>query len=260
MTDATSETPESEKSESLLERAMRQAREAGANVPAESDAAALPVVGAMTAGGIAATMKDATSPAAFSYHTARTPQATLRVFTEALAALGDHDTRPEVTVRGDQATVNFRQQLPSGNWVTAVTISLTQAADEVNVTASAPSLAAMGGAAAEVGGATLGSLGKVLTGNVIGGLADAARSVGRITESAENLALSKRIRETIQRIGNQLDDEWRQVTYQERLRAEQALLLSTCKFCGAPFASADEAVCAVCGAPRIQGKGDAEVK
>lgn len=260
MTDATPETPETEKSESLLERAMRRAREAGAAVSTEADAAALPVVGAVTAGGVAAGVKDATSPAAYRYHTARTPQATLRAFTEALAALGDHDTRPEVSLRGDQATVNFRQQLPSGNWVTAVTISLTQAASEVNVTASAPSLAAMGGAAAEVGGATLGSLGKVLTGNVVGGLVDAARNVGRITESAENLALSNRIRETIQRIGNQLDDEWRQVTYEERLRAEQALMLSTCKFCGAPFASAEEVVCAVCGAPRIQGKGEPEVK
>lgn len=260
MTDVTPDVPEPEKRESLLDRAMRQAREAGASVRTESDSATLPVVGAVAAGGVAATVKDATSPAAYAYHTARTPQATLRVFTEALAALGDRDTRPDISTRGDQATVNFLQQLPTGNWVTAVTIALTQAANEVNVTASAPSLAAMGGAAAEVGGATLGSLGKVLTGNVFGGLAEAARSVGRITESAENLALSNRIRETIQRIGNQLDDEWRQVEYQERQSAEQALMLSTCKFCGAPFASADEAVCAVCGAPRIQGKGDPEVK
>ncbi len=259
MTDTTPETPEAEKGESLFDRAMRQAREAGARVQPESDAA-LPVVGAVAAGGVAASVKDATSPAAFRYHTARTPQATLRVFTDALAALGDHDTRPDVTGRGDQVTVNFLQKLPTGNWVTAVTIALTQAADEVNVTASAPSLAALGGATAQVGGAALGSLGKLLTGNVVGGLVDAARNVGRITESAENLALSNRIRETIQRIGNQLDDEWRQVMHQERQRAEQTLLLSTCKFCGAPFASADEAVCAVCGAPRIQGKGEPEVK
>jgi hypothetical protein len=263
MTDVTPEIPETpkpEQPESLLERAMRQAREAGASVRTESEAATLPIVGAVAAGGAAATVKDATSPAAYAYHTARTPQATLRVFTEALAALGDRDTRPDIATRGDQATVNFLQQLPTGNWVTAVTITLTQASNEVNVTASPPSLAAMGGAAAEVGGATLGSLGKVLTGNVVGGLVDAARNLGRITESAENLALSNRIRETIQRIGNQLDDEWRQVAYQERQRAEQALLISTCKFCGAPFASADAAVCAVCGAPRIQGKGDPEVK
>ncbi|MCS6910170.1 MAG: hypothetical protein NZM11_06320 [Anaerolineales bacterium] len=260
MTDAAPEPPESEKSESLLERAMRRAREAGAAVPNESEAMALPVVGAATAAGVAATVKDVISPASYRYHTARPPQATLRVFTEALAALGDHDTRPEVTIRGDQATVNFRQQLPSGNWVTAVTITLVQASQEVNVTASAPSLAAMGGAAAEVGGATLSSLGKVLTGNVVGGLIEAARNVGRLTGSAENLALSNRIRETIQRVGNQLDDEWQQVTYQERLRAEQALMLSTCKFCGTPFASADETVCSACGAPRIQGKGEPKVK
>jgi hypothetical protein len=242
------------KKESLMERAMREAQAAGAGVPAENELGQVGLVGAAGAAGVAGAMKDATSPASYRFHTARNPQATLRVFVDALNALGDHDTRPQSNLRGDQATLQFQQQLPTGNWVTAVTITLVQASEEVNIAASAPSLAAMGGAAAEVGGTALGSLGKVLSGNVLGGLTDAARNVGRLTESAENLVLSNKIRETIVRIGNQLDDEWQTVQRERRARDEQQLVMATCKFCGTPYESEEETQCRICGAPRVQGK------
>ncbi|MBL8046639.1 MAG: hypothetical protein JNL09_08865 [Anaerolineales bacterium] len=247
------------KRESLIERARRKAREAEAAVPPTgSELGQVGLLGAAAAGGVAGGLKDATSPASYSFNSARTPQATLRVFTDALKALGDHDTRPEVLLQNDQATVKFLQQLPTGNWVTAVTISFVQKSDEVNIAASAPSLAAVGGAAAEVGGTALGSLGKVLSGNVIGGLTEAARNMGRLTESAENLVLSNKIRETVQRLGNTLDDEWQTVQREKKVQEEKKLMLATCKFCGAPFEDNDAQVCAICGAPRVQGKPEAQ--
>lgn len=254
MSDQTPENPTPPKPPSLFDRALAKAQAAGTQVPNEGELGGLGVAGAVTAGGVAAGVRDATSPASYAFHSARPPEATLRVFTEALNALGDHDTRPQVSLRKDQATVQFQQQLPTGHWVTAVTITLVQASEEVNVSASAPSLAAMGGAAAEVGGAAMGSLGKVFTGNVVGGLVDAAKNVGRLTQSAENLTLSNKIREVLQRIGNQLDDEWNQVQTARKLAEDQALMMATCKFCGAPFPSAEAAQCPVCGAPRVQGK------
>lgn len=241
-------------SESLLDRAMRQAKEAAASVPPDSGVGQAGLVGAAGAAGVAGAVKDATSPAMYSFHTARAPQATLRVFVDALNALGDHDTRPQSNVRGDQATLQFQQLLPTGNWVTAVTITLVQASEEVNIAASAPSLASVGGAAAQVGGSALGPLGQVLSGNVLGGVVEAAKSVGRITESAENFILSNKIRETIARIGNQLDDEWQTVQNEKRARADQHLMMATCKFCGTPFETAEETQCRICGAPRVQGK------
>lgn len=242
------------KPESLLDRAMRQAKDAAAAVPVDSGMGQAGLVGAAGVAGVAGAVKDATSPATYAFHSARAPQATLRVFVDALNALGDHDTRPQSNLRGDQATLQFQQLLPTGNWVTAVTITLVQASEEVNITASAPSLASMGGAAAQVGGSTLGPLGQVLSGNVIGGVMEAAKNVGRLTESAENLILSNKIRETINRIGHQLDDEWQTVQNEKRVREEQQLVMATCKFCGAPFLSADATQCHICGAPRVQGK------
>ena len=249
MSDTTPQRPES-----LLDRAMRQAKEAAAGVPADSGMGQVGLVGAAGAAGVAGAVKDATSPAVYAFHSARAPQATLRVFVDALNALGDHDTKPQASIRGDQATLQFQQLLPTGNWVTAVTITLVQASEEVNIAASAPSLAAMGGAAAQVGGSALGPLAQVLSGNVIGGVVEAAKGVGRITESAENLILSNKIRETIVRIGNQLDDEWQTVQNEKRARDEFQLMLATCKFCGAPFETEAETQCRICGAPRVQGK------
>lgn len=247
------ETPQ--QNESLVERAMRRAREAQVT-SSSGGLEQAGVIGAASAGGLAAAAKDATSPATYVFRSARPPEATVRVFTDALQALGDRDTRPQVAFRGDQATIQFQQLLPTGNWVHAVTVTLVQSSDEVNVTASAPGLATLGGAAAEIGGATLGTLGKVLTGNILGGLTEAARSVGRITESAENLTLSNTIRAAIVRLGNQLDDEWQQVQQELKLRADRELMMTTCQFCGTPFPSAEATQCAVCGAPRVQGKPD----
>jgi hypothetical protein len=253
MSDLTPEQGSQE--ESLFDRAMRQAKEAGAAVPSSSSGLEQAgLVGAGAAAGLAQTVKDATSPGTFTFQTVRPPAATLQVFVEALQALGDRDTRPQVgRSTPDQATVQFQQLLPTGNWVGAQTVTLIQSADTVTITVSAPSLAAMGGAAGEVGGTAVSTLGKVLSGNVLGGLTEAARSVGRLTESAENIALSSKIRSTLQRIGSALDDEWRQAERERLEREERQRVLDTCQFCGAPYPVADAVQCAVCGAPRSQG-------
>lgn len=248
-------TPEKNEDEgSLFERAMRKAQEAGATVPSQPAGLEQAALAGLGAAGLAQSVKDATAPGGASYRTVRAPAATLTAFLDALQALGDRDTRPQVTRRGqDQATLRFEQLLPTGQWVTAQTITLIQSGDTVTVSVSAANLAALGGAAGEVGGTALNTLGKVLTGNVLGGLSDAARSVGRLSESAENIALSSKIRATIQRIGNALDDEWRQAERERQDREAAALKLNTCQFCGAPYPEPDAIQCAVCGAPRSQG-------
>ena len=258
MSDSTPETagpPESAgPEESLFEKAMRRAQAAGAATPSNSSDLEAAGMAAVTGGGIAGAVKEATSPGTFTYRTIRAPAASLQVFVDALQALSDNDTRAQTTKRGaDQATVQFQQLLPTGNWVTAQTVTLTHAGETVTVSLSAPGLAALGGAAGEAGGTALSTLGKMLRGNVIGGLTEAARSVGRLTESAENLAFSSNLRSTVRRIGNALDDEWRLADRERAAAAEQALTLSTCQKCGTPYATADAGQCAACGAPRSQG-------
>jgi hypothetical protein len=246
----------------LIDKAMRQAREAGPPTPSSSSG--LEDAGLLGAGaaGIAQSVKDATSAGTFAYRSTRSAAATLQVFIDALQALGDRDTRPQVSRRGTlesgQATVQFQQLLPTGNWVAAQTVTLIQSGDTVTVTVSAPSLAAMGGAAGDIGGTALGALGKVLTGNVIGGITDAARNVGRLTESAENIALSSNLRAAVKRIGEALDDEWRQADRERQEREERERIQNTCQFCGTPYPTADAINCAVCGAPRSQGRPAAE--
>lgn len=254
------ENPEpSDSAQSLFDKAMRQAREAGASTGSSSSGLEAGLAGAGAAAGLAKTVKDATSAGSFAFRTVRAPAATLQVFIDALNALGDRDTRPQVSRKAaDQATLQFQQLLPTGHWVTAQTVTLIQSSDTVTASVSAPSLAAMGGAAGEVGGTAINTLGKVLTGNVLGGLSDAARSVGRLSESAENIALSGKIRATIQRIGNALDDEWQQAEREREDREAAALKLNTCQFCGAPYPEPDAIQCAVCGAPRSQGTAAAD--
>jgi rubrerythrin len=77
--------------------------------------------------------------------------------------------------------------------------------------------------------------------------------VGRLTESAENIAFSSNLRSTIQRIGNALDDEWQTAERERLARAEREHALNTCQHCGTPYATPEAVQCAVCGAPRIQG-------
>lgn len=248
-------TPEKNEGEgSLFERAMRQAQEAGAAVPSKSSGLEQAAMAGLGAAGLAQSVKDATAPGGASFRTVRAPAATLSAFLDALQALGDHDTRPQINRRDqDQATLQFQQLLPTGNWVTAQTITLIQSGDTVTVSVSAANLAALGGAAGQVGGTALNTLGKVLTGNVLGGLSEAARSVGRLAESAENIALGGKIRATIHRIGSALDDEWRLAERERQARAEEAQRLNLCQFCGAPYAAPDAVQCGVCGAPRSQG-------
>lgn len=256
MTDPTPEPVEPE--ESLFERAMRRAQAAGAATPSNSSSLEEAGMAALAGGGgLAAAVKDATSGGNLVFRTVRAPAAALQVFIDALNTLGDKDTRPQATRRGsDQATVQFQQLLPTGNWVNAQTVTLAQAGDTVTVSLSAPSLAAMGGAAGEVGGTAISSLGKVLTGNVLGGLTEAARSVGRITESAENIAFSSKLRSTLQRIGNALDDEWQTAERQRQEREALELRRGTCQHCGTPYKDASATQCAVCGAPRSQALPD----
>lgn len=254
MSDPTPEPARNEE-ETLFDKAMRRAQEAGAATPSNSSSLEAAGMAALAGGGgLASAVKDATSGGTATFRTVRAPAATLQLFIDALQALGDKDTRPQATKRGsDQATVQFQQLLPTGNWVTAQTVTLAQSGDTVTVSLSAPSLAAMGGAAGEVGGTALSSLGKVFTGNVLGGLTEAARSVGRLTESAENIAFSSNVRSTIQRIGNALDDEWRVAERQRQEREALEQVRSTCQHCGTPYASPEAVQCAICGAPRSQG-------
>jgi hypothetical protein len=246
----------SDKDDSLIERAKRRARQAGekyqteaaARVASGADPAA--AIGVGLAGGFAQTVTDARSPAQFMFKTTRSAGSALRVFADGLMALSDHDTQAQATGGGDQLTVDFRQRIPTGNWVSLLTVSMVQSGVDVTLTAGAPNLAALGGAAADLGGAALSAGAQLARGNLIGGAIEAVRNLGRAGEAIDALTFSSKVRGTIHRIGSTLEAEWRETEKARDAQTDARQRREYCQKCGSRWPTGDVTVCPACGAPR----------
>lgn len=243
---------ESNKEESLFDKAMRQAKQASAaTAPASGlgDAAApAAVLGAGVAGGVA----QGFAPGTFSYHTSRPTAA--QAFVDAFKGLADHDTRLDVASRSDQTTVQFMQRLPTGNWVAAVTVTLIQAADQIKLTTSGQNMAALATAAGELGGTALGVVGDLLRGpaGVGQALGRVSRDMGKVTGAATDLNLGGQVRGIVERLGRVLEEEWSAVQRQKREAADRRIAATTCPYCGTLYPSDDAIACPQCNAPRSQ--------
>jgi len=237
--------------ESLLDKAMREAQQASADsVPASplGEAAPAAALGAGAAAGLAQGM----APGTFSYHTSRPSAA--QAFVDAFQGLSDNDTRLQVTGLADQTTVQFMQQLPTGGWAAAVTVTLIQAADEIKVTTSGQNMAALASAAGQLGGTALGVVGDLLRGPVgIGNaLGRVSRDMGKVAGAATDLNLGGQVRSTVERIGRVLEEEWIAVQRQKRDDEARRIAATTCPYCGTLYPSDDVTSCPTCNAPRIR--------
>jgi hypothetical protein len=243
-----SETP---KDESLFDKAMRQAKQASAaTVPASplGEAAPAAALGAGVAGGLAQGL----APGTFSYHTSRPSAA--KAFVDAFQGLADNDTRLQVSAQPDQTTVQFMQQLPTGGWAAAVTVTLIQAADQIKVTTSGQNMAALASAAGQLGGTALGVVGDLLRGpsGVGNALGRVSRDMGKVTEAATDLNLGGQVRSTVERIGGVLEEEWSAVQRQRREEEQRQLAATTCPYCGTLYPSDEATSCPKCNAPRAR--------
>jgi len=235
--------------ESLIDRAMRQAREASAaSVPASplSDAGTVAALGAGVVGGAA----QGIAPGTFTYHTAR--PAAAQAFVEAFQGLADNNTRLQVASHLDQTTVQFMQHLPTGNWAAAVTVTLMQAADEIKVTTSGQNFTALASVAGDLGGTALGVVGDLLSGprGVANALGRVSREAGKVAGAASDLNLSGQVRGIVERLGRVMDEEWSAVQRQKREAEDRQRAASTCPYCGTPYPSDDTVSCPNCHAPR----------
>ncbi len=238
--------------ESLLDKAMRRAKEASAaTIPASplSDAAA--PAAALGAGAVAS-VAQGMAPGNFTYHTAR--PAAAQAFVEAFQGLADNNTRLQVASHPDQTTVQFMQALPAGNWAAAVTVTLIQAADEIKVTTSGQNMTALASAAGELGGTALGVVGDLLRGpaGVGSALGRVSREAGKVANAATDLNLSGQVRAIVERLGGVLEEEWAAVQRQKREAEDRQRAATTCPFCGTPYPSEEAIVCPNCNAPRVK--------
>jgi hypothetical protein len=238
--------------ESLLAKAMRQAKEASAGTaPASplSDAAApAAALGAGVAGGAVQGM----APGTFTYHTAR--PAAAQTFVEAFQGVADDDTHLQVAGYSDQTTVQFMQRLPRGTWAAAVTVTLMQAADQIKITTSGQNLTVLAAAAGDLGGTALGVVGDLLhgpagLGNALGRV---SREAGKVANAATDLNLGGQVRAIVERIGGVLEEEWSAVQRQKREAEDRQRAATTCPFCGTLYPSDDALACPNCNAPRVK--------
>ncbi len=246
-----------DEAESLFERASRRAQEAGQRYESEAgkdasggDVGAAALLAGGAAGGLAQTVADARHPAQYVYHTQRPSGAALAAFVDSLTALSDSDTQAQVTGGGSQATVMYRQQVAVVGWVDLLSVGLLQRDEEVTVTAGAPNLAALGGAAADLGGAAAQAAGRVLRGDLIGGAMAAAGNLGRASAAADALTFSSKVRSAIQRVGLALETEWRERDKEREAALSAEQKRQFCQRCGARWPDDVVTVCPHCGAPR----------
>jgi len=237
--------------ESLIDKAMRQAKEASAaSAPASplGEAAPVAALGAGAAAGLAQGM----APGTFSYHTSRASAA--KAFVDALEGLTDNDTRLQVSGYSDQITVQFMQQLPTGGWAAAVTVTLIQAADQIKVSTSGQNMAALASAAGQIGGTALGVVGDLLRGpaGIGSALGRVSRDMGRVAGAASDLGLGGQVRSVVERIGGVLEEEWVVVQRDQREAEARRLAATICPYCGTPYPSDDAVLCPQCDAPRVK--------
>lgn len=237
--------------ESLIDKAMREAKEASASSgPASplSEAAPVAALGAGAAAGLAQGM----APGTFSYHTSRPSAA--QAFVDALQGLSDNDTRLQVTGLSDQTTIQFMQLLPTGGWAAAVTVTLIQAGEQIKVTTSGQNMAALASAAGQLGGTALGVVGDLLRGP--GGIPSAigrvSRDMGKVAGAATDLGLGGQVRSVVERIGGVLEEEWVAVQRDQREAEARRRAATTCPYCGTPYPSDDAISCPKCNAPRVK--------
>lgn len=242
--------------ESLFDRARRRAQEAGAQVAASGPVSNTGLEGAavMGVGAVAGAVQP--PPNTFTFRTSRPPQAALQLFVEALAALGDADTRAEVARQSaQQTTVTFIQLQKNGQWLPFVAVTLMYANEEVKATLSDKNLSALGSNLGDLGGTALKTLGRIASnptnlGNVIGSLGEAARQTGTLISTANDMNLHSRIRDILSRLGEPLHEEWVRAKRLQREAEERADAASRCASCGTPWANAKLTTCPVCGSPR----------
>jgi len=239
------------KEESLLDKAMRQAKEASAGtVPASplGEIAPAAALGAGVVGGAAQGM----APGTFSYHTSRPSAA--QAFVEAFQGLADGDTRLQVAGHADQTTVQFMQRLPTGAWAAAVTVTLIQAADQIKVTTSGQNMAALASAAGELGGTALGVVSDLLRGprGVPNAIGRVSRDMGKVAEAATDLNLGGQVRAAVERLGGVLEQEWSAVQRKQREDEERRIAATTCPYCGTLYPSDEAIACPKCNAPRVK--------
>jgi hypothetical protein len=245
-----------DKGDTLFERAKRRAQEAGDKYQSEaasraaSGADPTAAIGVGLAGGFAQTVSDARSPAQFMFKTVRPAGAALRVFSDALAALSDEDTQAQLAGAGDQLTLDFRQRIPTGHWVSLLSVSMVQSGVDLTLTAGAPNLAALSGAAADLGGAALSAGAKLATGNLLGGAMEAVRNLGRAGQAVDALTFSSKVRGTIHRVGSTLEAEWRESEKARDAQAAARQRRDFCQKCGSRWPADDVTACPACGAPR----------
>jgi hypothetical protein len=236
--------------ESLIDKAMRQAKEASAaTIPASGLGEAGSAV-ALGAAGVAGGLTQGIAPGTFTYHTSR--PAAAQAFIEAFQGVADNNTRLQVANHGDQTTVQFMQHLPTGTWAAAVTVTLMQAADEIKVTTSGQNMTSLASAAGDLGGTALGVVGDLLHGprGVANALGRVSREAGKVASAASDLNVSGQVRSIVERIGNVLDEEWGAVQRQKREDAERQRAATTCPYCGTLYPSDDAVSCPNCHAPR----------
>jgi hypothetical protein len=239
------------KEESLLDKAMRQAKEASATTTPASplgEAASAAALGAGAVGGMAQGM----APGTFSYHTSRPSAA--QAFVEAFHGLNDNDTQIQVASHADQTTVQFMQRLPTGAWAAAVTVTLIQAADQIKVTTSGQNMAVLASAAGELGGTALGVVSDLLRGpaGVGNALGRVSRDMGKVAEAATDLNLAGQVRSAVERIGGVLEEEWSTVQRQKREAEARRIAATTCPYCGTLYPSDEATECPKCNAPRVK--------
>lgn len=238
---------------------MRQAREAGSKVPANSTGENVDLLAAAGVTG-AGSIAQALGPGQYRFRTAR-PDA-IGVFIKELRGLEDQDTRLSVTSGGaGQTTSAYFQQLQRGGWDTVVTVTFLQSAgDFVTVNQSGQSLAHSASSLADIGGTVADVAGSLLGRRSIFDIpAQAGRvmeGLGAVARKANDLTLNNQIKGILERVGIMLEEEQRRAErVQDERRIEQATY-ETCPFCATPYRPLTELTadqwerCLACGAPR----------
>lgn len=250
----------SQQEESLFERAMRQAKEASAEV--QSNANSELIGGAGLAGaGAAGAVAHALGPGQYRFRIGRADAAS--VFVKELRSLEDQNTRLEVSP--GQSNVYFKQVERDGRWDTVLSIGFLQTPEGfLNVTLSGQSmsstvssLADIGGTAANIAGTLLNPLNAITkAGRIMEDVSDAARK-------ASDLGLSGKAKAIVERVGEALEKEQQEAERVQAALADEKASYESCVFCNVPYRPLAElepeqwGVCLNCGAPR---KLDPEAK
>ncbi len=253
------ESPKPENEESLFERAMRQAKDAGAQAPTNAGRENVDLLAAAGVTGVGS-VAQALGPGQYRFRTAR--RDAIGVFVKELRGLEDQNTRLEVASGGaGQTTSAYFKQLGKSGWDTAVTVTFLQSTDGfVTVNQSGQSLAHSASSLADIGGTVADMAGSLLSrrsifdipaqaGRVMEGLGDVARK-------ANDLTLNNQIKGIVERVGATLEEEERRAErVQDEQRIEQAAF-ETCPFCATPYRPLAELTtdqwerCLACGSPR----------